>query len=280
MAINEVVFPTTPNPVSGDWEKIVNVVTKSFQNINSPLQVDGSNIPQGAVFQVGGHVYHADSDTSISGTSSDYVKLTVSGTTLVPSFVSSLTSVTWNKVYNGYYDGSGNLYVFDEAKAVVAGELVSNKTFDRYNLNIGEVASFITSSKDGWLLCDGSVISYTTNYMYLALVKILKSEAGGASSHPYYHADIDKAVLPNLVDRFVRGMPSSGRDSGEFQANTVKNHVHTTPGWSDYGDTGTQTRSSFDGGSSVQSKTSSNPITGGDTESRPDNVSLYYLIKY
>ena len=53
MAINRVDFPTTPNPVSGDWEKIVNIVTKSFQNVASPLQVNGLNIPQGATFQVG-----------------------------------------------------------------------------------------------------------------------------------------------------------------------------------------------------------------------------------
>ena len=34
MAINRVDFPTTPNPVSGDWEKLTNLVNKSFQNIN------------------------------------------------------------------------------------------------------------------------------------------------------------------------------------------------------------------------------------------------------
>ena len=125
MAINRVDFPTTPNPVSGDWEKIVNIVTKSFQNVASPLQVNGLNIPQGATFQVGGVVYYADADTSITGTSSDYVKLTPSGdgSTLSAAFVSSLTGVTWNKIYNGYYDTSQNLYIFDEIKAILAGTL-------------------------------------------------------------------------------------------------------------------------------------------------------------
>jgi len=123
MAINEVIFPTVPNPVSGDWEKIVALVSKSFQNINDPLQVNGSNIPQGATFQVGGSIYYADSDTSISGTVSDYVKLTVSGTTLVPSFVANLTGVTWNKVWNGYYDTSDNIYLFNETIAFTDGEL-------------------------------------------------------------------------------------------------------------------------------------------------------------
>lgn len=131
MAINRVDFPTTPNPVSTDWAKLVNLTSKSFQNVNSPLQVDGSNIPQGATFQVGGVIYHADSDTAITGTSSDYVKLAPSGggATLTPSFVANLTGVSWNKVYNGYYDVSGNLYVFDEALAVNNGGIPQAFTY-------------------------------------------------------------------------------------------------------------------------------------------------------
>ena len=130
MAINRVSYPTTPNPVSGDWAKLVNIVTKSFQNINDPLQVDGSNIPQGATFQVGGVVYYADADTAITGTASDYVKLTPSsdGSTLDAAFVSSLSGVTWNKVWNGYYDTGGNLYLFDEFLAYSSGEVSSLET--------------------------------------------------------------------------------------------------------------------------------------------------------
>lgn len=123
MAINEVVFPTVPSPVAGDWAKAVSLISKSFQNINDPLQVDGTNIPQGATFQVGGSIYYGDSDTAITGSSSDYVKLTVSGTTLVPSFVADLTGVTWNKVWNGYYDVSDNIYLFNETKAILIGDL-------------------------------------------------------------------------------------------------------------------------------------------------------------
>ena len=140
MAINEVLFPTVPNPVSGDWSKAVELIEHAYKNINNPLQVDGSNVPEGAVFQVGAHVYHADSATAITDTASDYVKLEVSGTTLVPSFVVDLTGVTWNSLYGGYYDTSGNLYVFDEVKAILAGDLVggSSKFAELWNNNFDQ----------------------------------------------------------------------------------------------------------------------------------------------
>lgn len=132
MALDRIDFPTTPNPVSGDWDKIVSLVAKSFQNINSPLQVYGTNIPRGAVFQVGGIIYYGTSDTEISGTSSDYVKIEPnsgdSGATALASFIASLNGVAWNNVYNGYYDSSGNLYVFDEAKAVATGAITSGNS--------------------------------------------------------------------------------------------------------------------------------------------------------
>ncbi len=144
MALDRIDFPTTPNPVAGDWAKIVSLVSKGFQNINSPLQVDGSNIPSGATFQVGGIIYYGTSDTSISGTSSDYVKIEPnsgdSSATALASFVSSLSGVTWNKVYNGYYDGDGNLYIFDEVKAILAGHLSGSysKFSELWNAHLGQ----------------------------------------------------------------------------------------------------------------------------------------------
>jgi hypothetical protein len=37
--------------------------------------------------------------------------------------VASLSGVAWNDTYKGYYDGSGNLYIFNEAKAFSAGAI-------------------------------------------------------------------------------------------------------------------------------------------------------------
>ena len=135
MAINEVLFPTVPNPVTGDWAKAIELIEHAYKNINNPVKVSGSNVVIGAVFQVGGHVYHTDLATAITGTASDYVLLTVTGTTLVPSFVSDLTGVTWNSLWGGYYDGTGNLCIFDEVKAILAGDLVggSSKFAELFN---------------------------------------------------------------------------------------------------------------------------------------------------
>lgn len=140
MAINEVLFPTVPNPVIGDWALAIELVEHAYKNIYNPVQFSGSNVVVGAVFQVGGHVYHTDGATAITGTSSDYVKLTITGTTLVPSFVADLTGVTWSSLWGGYYDGTGNLYIFDEVKAILAGDLVggSSKFAELWNNNFDQ----------------------------------------------------------------------------------------------------------------------------------------------
>lgn len=134
MAINRLDFGTVPNPVGGDWALNAAILAKAFQNDYSPLQVDSTNIPQGATFQVGGVIYYTASDTAITGTPSLYVKLTPnvgdSGATLDAAFVANLSGVTWNKIYNGYYDVSGNLYIFDETIDSLAntkiGQLANN----------------------------------------------------------------------------------------------------------------------------------------------------------
>ncbi len=130
MAINRVDYPTGASvPIAGDWALINDLVVKSFQNVNVPIQfIPATNVvPQGATFQVGGVIYYADSNTAITGTPSNYVKLTPTGggATLVPTYVANLSGVTWDTIYNGYYDGSGNLYIFDEVKAILATDLAA-----------------------------------------------------------------------------------------------------------------------------------------------------------
>jgi len=128
MSLVRVTFPLD-TPVAGDWALITELVSKGFQNVNSPLQVIDGVIPGGATFQIGGVVYHGSSDTTISGTASKFVKLIPStdGSVLTAEYSASLTGVTWNKVYNGYYDTSYNLYIFNESEAMADG-LVSALT--------------------------------------------------------------------------------------------------------------------------------------------------------
>lgn len=90
-----------------------------------PLRVVGSVIKKGALFNIGGSLFVADADTSITGVASPYIRITPSGSSATAAFVSSLTGVSWNASYNGYYDGSGNLYIFDELRALAAGAITT-----------------------------------------------------------------------------------------------------------------------------------------------------------
>lgn len=130
MSITALSEVTLPDPIAGDWGKLVSLIDKSFQNINSPLQIDiASNlVPVGATFRYLDKTYYAGSTTTITGTTSAYVKLTLSGSDLIPTYALNLTGVAWDTEYNGYYDASNNMYIFDEVAAVIAGAISEAST--------------------------------------------------------------------------------------------------------------------------------------------------------
>lgn len=131
MAINQVTYPANLTAQSDFSDHGELIETRYLDSVNKPIWDISGNIPQGAIFQIGGDVYRADSDTAITGTASDYVKITPDGLGAADAaYVADLTGVTWNAQYNGYYDASGNLYVFDEGKALADGEIAS--VFGRY----------------------------------------------------------------------------------------------------------------------------------------------------
>ena len=116
--------PVDPPVSDSDWTRTQELITMLFLGNNGPiLRVVGGNIVKGSVFQIGGAIYYADSDTAISGVESDYVKITPAGATASASYVDDLSGVSWNDEYNGYVDASGNLYVFDETIAISDGKL-------------------------------------------------------------------------------------------------------------------------------------------------------------
>lgn len=111
-----------------DYTKQNNLLAAGFMNVNKPIWEDAANnIVQGAIFQVGGTIYHCTAATAIGGVASDYIKLTPSGdgSSLTPTYVANLAGVTWNSAYNGYYDVGGNAYVFDEIEAFLGGQIPS-----------------------------------------------------------------------------------------------------------------------------------------------------------
>lgn len=129
MAIARVNIPTPTAPVGvADYQAQLDQITALNQAFTGRNPVDGSTIRAGTVMMVGSVLYKATSDTPITGTPSLYVKITPSGASATASFVANLTGVSWNHTYGGYYDGTGNLYLFDEALAYATGVIGSYYT--------------------------------------------------------------------------------------------------------------------------------------------------------
>lgn len=154
MAINRIAEPANPPTAIGDWTQAIALIRALASSTEIPLRVVGSNVAKGAVFYIGGTLYQADGDTAITGSASNYVKLTPSGdgSTVAAAFVASLTGVTWNSTYCGYYDASGNLYVFDEWKAYTAGAIASIRR-DRdvaVPMGTGWLAALAVNIASGW----------------------------------------------------------------------------------------------------------------------------------
>jgi hypothetical protein len=158
MPITRIPYPNALPVEKQDFVKQNNLLETGFLRVNDPWPVVGGNITKGAIFQFGGTVYLATSDTAIAGVASDYVKLTPNGdgSELSPSYVANLAGVSWNQAYNGYYDVGGNLYVFDESIALNAGEIL---------VVYGKIAVMIQS-----LLALG--LTFTGNNTFTGLINV------------------------------------------------------------------------------------------------------------
>jgi len=147
MPINKLTSPQSTPTSLADWVAMKNLIESVYLGTELPVRIDYDNdlVLKGSVFQIGGSIYLADADTAITGTPSDYVKLTPSGSIAAPSYVANLTGITWNDTYNGYYDGSGNLVVFDEMKARL------DAVVSTVNSSPGNYANNIISGLDGFV---------------------------------------------------------------------------------------------------------------------------------
>jgi hypothetical protein len=108
-----------------DWQAITNIFQATWLRLTGALIVSGSYIQRGSAVNIGGKWYVASVDIAITGSASAYVKLSVTGTTIAASFVANLTGVSWNKQWNGWYDVTGNYYVFDEVRALAFGQIAT-----------------------------------------------------------------------------------------------------------------------------------------------------------
>lgn len=148
MALVLINGPDNAPSTAADWDKINDVFQTIGLDINSPLRVSGSNILRGSVIFFAGAWYVADADTAITGSTTPYVRLTNTSGTVTAAFVSSLSGVTFNRTWNGWYDSSLRLYLFDEIKAYSAGAVTDPVTIKNYrpSLNWSKAISRVLSA--------------------------------------------------------------------------------------------------------------------------------------
>jgi hypothetical protein len=127
MPIARVPYPAALPTVQNDYVLQNNLLITNFYRVNEPSSISGANVTKGAAFQIGGVIYYCTADTAIGGAASNYVKISpdVGGATCTASYVANLVGVAWNQAYNGYYDVGGALYVFDEGRALQAGQIAA-----------------------------------------------------------------------------------------------------------------------------------------------------------
>lgn len=106
-----------------DWDKINNVLLAHGMNLLTPNRLKAGYIQRGAAVYFAGSWFVADADTAISGSETEYVRLTNTAGTITQEYVANLTGVSFNRTWNGYYDSSGRLYLFDAVKAYGAGAI-------------------------------------------------------------------------------------------------------------------------------------------------------------
>jgi len=204
--IERIPYPEALPTATSDYVKQNNLIETGFLRVNDPWPIVGGNIVRGSVFQLGGTVYLATSDTAIGGVASDYVKLTPSGdgSTCSADYVASLAGVSWNDAYNGYYDVGGNLYVFDEFQAFHAEETsaLNMKLFKAiyaaFGLNVFHLATnaVVTITENIWFqhvltsqsnsiagasVAAGVVTLPKGNYFAFAWIPSFRSTAVGAT---------------------------------------------------------------------------------------------------
>ena len=130
MAINKITAPLAASP-SVFAQPVLNQLAALLTITNDAKRYADGNILKGAIFNIGGTMYMADSDTAISGTTSDYIAITASGDSATASYTANINNASWNGSYKGWFDTAGVLYIFDESIAFDKGVITK-----KYNPDI------------------------------------------------------------------------------------------------------------------------------------------------
>lgn len=284
-AINKVTYPATTPAAVSDYQKQNAQIAALVLVTDDAQKIIGTNVVKGSLFNVGGTPYLADGDVAISGVASAYVKLTpsVDTLTLAPSYVASLTGVTWNSTYNGYYDVSGNLYVFDEILALASGAIATAYKLSANMKNISQdVAKFLVGQSKS-LLPVGTILMFDANNA--------GGGSGGASgawvdnvTMPGWYACIAANAAygcPDLESKFIQGKAVAGAGAAassnlkQISESQMPQHSHSysgaymqpyTPGGSYWAPTGP--------GSGVSTSSAG---SGANFDVRPANYTAIYI---
>lgn len=157
---------------------------------------------------------------------------------------------------------------------------------------VGSVQMFAGSAApESWLLCDGSTLDSVANPKYAALFAVIGTTYGGTGATSF--------KVPDCRGIFVRGVGSQtiGAETYSATLGTLQNDATAKNGLTitDPGHNHTYTRSSSvdagwgpyaaAGGANtnqvaVTTVTTGITLNAGDSETRPANIALNYIIKY
>ncbi|HON79448.1 MAG TPA: tail fiber protein [Spirochaetota bacterium] len=200
------------------------------------------------------------------------------------------------------YAGVTKPHTFSSGQVISAGQI--NENFDTIyravNTSViappGAVVAFAGNNPpDGWLLCDGGLVS---KYDYPELYEAIGTAWGG-DGNPNFH-------LPDMQGRFIRGLDISGfidpdckerKDVhgnkvgalvGSLQEDMFKGHNHAakSSGGTDNIELGNSACTGFAGwknktfGYATGSTDEPFIWPSGGSETRPKNAAMHYIIKY
>lgn len=281
MAIARVNIPTPTAPVGvADYQAQLDQITALNQAFTGRNPVDGSTIRAGTVMMVGSVLYKSTTDTAITGTPSLYVKIIPSGATASASFVASLSGVSWNHAYGGYYDGSGNLYLFDEDLALAIGAITGSPMtlVGQPRVPVGSVTAWsVAAIPSGWLECKGDSILRSSAPRLFAII-----------GTTYGSVDGTHFTLPDLRSASIRGVgtPTRFADATAVTLNQtiddkMQTHDHSIYNWKQVAFFTTaptpSTTNTGDGDFPVDRTGSNSGRSGNETTGKA--VGMYYIIK-
>ena len=153
MAINKIVAPlaTAPNVFAAP---VINHLNAHAINVNPIIKIANGYVKKGAMFCIGGELFAADADTAILGSNAGAiaVRFVVSGTTATATYVDSVSGLTWNGAYHGWYDGSG--YYYERLW------FIGLNNYDAYPIPGNSVSFGVTLPDSSVGLVDGQVVAY------------------------------------------------------------------------------------------------------------------------